>query len=509
VTAVRRAWWAWLVVVVALRGAVAAGGPWTLDQEHWYVVELTGAPAGSMSVRRESDESRYRTATEMTLRIARGPVEITIDMSSSFVETRDGKPVTLHLVQDMGLQRVETEYRFEADHVVETTRQADRQTSSVEPLPSGDWLTPEAARRYWMDRVKAGDTTIEYRTVDGQTGLDAIDVHEKLTGRETADVGGRRLPVTVWETLTSVMPVKGISKYDGDGNLVYEETNAGLGSMVLRLVSKDEALAARRGPAPELLVETFVEPVGHIPRVGRATTATLRLRARQGELPDLPSAGAQRVTRADDGSALLSIDVDASSPADAADAGDPMYLESSAMVNAKDPEIGRLAAQALEGAGDDPADRAEALRRAVGDLIVQKGLDTAFATASETARTRRGDCSEHAVLLCAMLRAAGIPARVAIGLIYADSFMGHEDIFGWHMWTQAIINGRWVDLDATLSRRFHAGHVLAATSALHQGGLDAELASTLMLIGNLRIEVVDVGYAAAPAQPAEPPAGNH
>ncbi len=98
------------------------------------------------------------------------------------------------------------------------------------------------------------------------------------------------------------------------------------------------------------------------------------------------------------------------------------------------------------------------------------------------------------MLLCAMLRADEIPARVAVGLVYADSFLGHEAIFGWHMWTQALIDGRWVDLDATLRGRYHAAHVLTAVSSLDEGGIDAALASTLMLMGNLQIDVVDVGY---------------
>jgi hypothetical protein len=51
-----------------------------------------------------------------------------------------------------------------------------------------------------------------------------------------------------------------------------------------------------------------------------------------------------------------------------------------------------------------------------------------------------------------------------------------------------------VDLDATLSRRYHAAHVLATTSALAEGGIDMEIAPVLLLLGNLEIEVVDVGH---------------
>ncbi len=139
-------------------------------------------------------------------------------------------------------------------------------------------------------------------------------------------------------------------------------------------------------------------------------------------------------------------------------------------------------------------DRAEAMRQAVHDRISHKALDTAFASASETARTRGGDCTEHGVLLCAMLRADGIPARVASGLIYADSFAGHREIFGWHMWTQALIDGKWVDFDATLPVRFDAVHVLTSTSSLADTAGSAELSSVLLLMGNLQIEVLEVAY---------------
>ena len=121
-------------------------------------------------------------------------------------------------------------------------------------------------------------------------------------------------------------------------------------------------------------------------------------------------------------------------------------------------------------------------------------MQTAFAAASETARTKEGDCSEHGVLLCALLRADGIPARVATGLVYADAFAGAQGIFGWHMWTQALIDGKWVDFDATLPVRYNATHVLTSTSSLADGLGAADMGSVIQLIGNLEIEVVDVQY---------------
>ena len=47
------------------------------------------------------------------------------------------------------------------------------------------------------------------------------------------------------------------------------------------------------------------------------------------------------------------------------------------------------------------------LRELVSRHIQDKHLGTAYASASETARTASGDCTEHAVLLAAVLRARG------------------------------------------------------------------------------------------------------
>jgi len=139
------------------------------------------------------------------------------------------------------------------------------------------------------------------------------------------------------------------------------------------------------------------------------------------------------------------------------------------------------------------ADRAEALRAFVMRFIVHKDLASAFAGASAVAQSKAGDCSEHAVLLAALLRAQGIPSRVASGLIYAEEFGGKHNLFAWHMWTQAQVKGEWIDLDATLaSRPFHPGHLLIATSAQDDAQLDSDFSNLLATIGNLSIEVVHV-----------------
>jgi transglutaminase-like putative cysteine protease len=67
-------------------------------------------------------------------------------------------------------------------------------------------------------------------------------------------------------------------------------------------------------------------------------------------------------------------------------------------------------------------------------------------------------------LATAMCRAVGIPARIVCGVVYADSFLSKQDIFGGHMWTEVYIGDTWVGLDATRSEQqgFGPGHITLA-----------------------------------------------
>jgi len=70
-----------------------------------------------------------------------------------------------------------------------------------------------------------------------------------------------------------------------------------------------------------------------------------------------------------------------------------------------------------------------------------------FWTASRAAARKAGDCTEHAVLLAAVARALGMPARVVLGYaVLTDQQNGYA--FG-HAWTEIHDGTRWQRLDAT------------------------------------------------------------
>ena len=94
----------------------------------------------------------------------------------------------------------------------------------------------------------------------------------------------------------------------------------------------------------------------------------------------------------------------------------------------------------------DPWKRCQALEKWVDENMKSSDFTVGFSTAADTVRSRRGDCSEHSVLLTALCRAAGVPSRAAMGLVYVDSLQA----FGYHMWTEVNIGGEWYALDGTI-----------------------------------------------------------
>jgi transglutaminase-like putative cysteine protease len=113
---------------------------------------------------------------------------------------------------------------------------------------------------------------------------------------------------------------------------------------------------------------------------------------------------------------------------------------------------------------------------------VEKKPVLSVPSAVEVLKTKTGDCNEHAVLLTALLRAAGIPARECVGLVYAN------DRFFYHAWTEAYI-GRWVSMDATLNQMpTDATHI-----KLVQGGLERQT-DIIALIGKLRLKILNYEY---------------
>ena len=97
--------------------------------------------------------------------------------------------------------------------------------------------------------------------------------------------------------------------------------------------------------------------------------------------------------------------------------------------------------------------------------------------ALSTLENRMGDCNEHAVLMAALARAAGIPCRVEAGLAYL------KGRFYYHAWNLVYV-GRWITADSLFGQiPADVGHIRFITGTQQQIDI-------MGVIGKIQIKII-------------------
>lgn len=488
-----------LLLLSLLAPAVAPGqiaGVAPLDR--WYTLEMMDQPAGWMHSTRALEEDIITTTSRMELRVRRGELELSFRIDTRFRETLEGEPIEMAATTTLGGAPSTQTYRFTGEGVVQTVGSAGNERSSTLDRPEGTWLTPAAASRFLAARLNAGAKDITLRTIDPLSGLRVTSALRSDIEKTMLDIAGREVEAYRCTSIADSQPGITTTEWlDDKGDPLKMETAFGGFDLTVTASDRETATGTPAAAAPEMMASLFITPSRPIRNAHRTRFAAFTVRSTEGDLPALPTTGYQRSGRLDAGSARVTIDMTTPPEPVGDDTKVAFYTASTAYLAHDDPAVAALARRAVGDRATLPPGRiAEDLRRFVHQHIVSKDLSVGFATASETARSGEGDCTEHAVLLAALLRARGIPSRVVSGLIYADAFAGGRDIFGYHMWTQAMLKdeegvSRWHDLDATLPgpRGYNAAHIALAVSALEDAGPVGGLAELAPLLGRLAIEV--------------------
>jgi len=153
------------------------------------------------------------------------------------------------------------------------------------------------------------------------------------------------------------------------------------------------------------------------------------------------------------------------------------FIQPTMFLQSDHPKISQLAAEIVRGEKD--------IRKAVLKIKnwvyteIAKEPTVSIPNALEVLQIRQGDCNEHTVLFNAIARAAGIPAKTVVGVVYL------RDAFYYHAWSEVWI-GEWVSIDSTLNQ-FPAD---ATHIKFLEGEIDRQM-DILQLIGNLKIQIIE------------------
>jgi len=290
---------------------------------------------------------------------------------------------------------------------------------------------------------------------------------------QTITVGGKPVPTIVMATTVAGTTTKAwVTK---EQEVVRAETSFGI---TVQKITAEEAVAPLPpGEEADLLRVVAIKPEGMLPSPDARRMVVRFSGVPEDRMP--PDTPVQR--RKEDEWTIVEPD-----PARRAQEAEPItgpdvekYLGSDAFITSDNEKIKALA---RETCGDTQDDWEKAVRL-LGWVYenLQKKRVLSMPNALEVLRAREGDCNEHAVLFTALLRAAGIPARVAIGLAWSTEMQA----FGYHAWTEAYVQ-RWLPMDPTFGER--------AADATHIKLLDGSIEDwprLLGYVGSLRIEVLE------------------
>ena len=318
-------------------------------------------------------------------------------------------------------------------------------------------------------------------------------------GRRELVRGAGAAPLPAFRVEMEFAGLKTSSWITDTGEVVREESPLGL-ITVRESAESARAMAVSRRMQVDLLQAAAVAPRMKTPIPEPRDVRLMRIRLGGADMSGLDlDGGAQRLR----GNVLELRDPQALTPGPA-DPDASRYLAAEAFLESDAPEIVAEARKAVIGVTGTRA-RAEKLTRYVNALLDKKPT-VSLPSAREVLRTKVGDCNEHTALYVAMARALGIPARIAVGLVYIHG------AFYYHAWPEVYLDeglraegsgqttgsgqtrgsglGLWLPVDPTLNQ-FPAD---ATHLRLARGGLDKQ-AVILPLMGRLTMDVLDVELA--------------
>ena len=155
-----------------------------------------------------------------------------------------------------------------------------------------------------------------------------------------------------------------------------------------------------------------------------------------------------------------------------------IFLKPDPFIQSDDHRIRDLVSEILKDAPDaSPLNRARKLLDWVHTHIEKRPV-LSLPDALSTLENRVGDCNEHAVLLAALARAAGIPTRIEAGLVYL------KGRFYYHAWNLMYL-GRWITADSLFGQLpADVSHLRFAT------GSPAQQLDLMAVIGKVKLTII-------------------
>jgi hypothetical protein len=479
----------------AAKAAAAAKKP---ASEAFYGVYLKGAKIGNVVMQRQDTAPtkaqpggtvRTHTVLKMDLRVMGANAQIT-STSVSLSDGRSGKPLTQFSQTEGAGRLTRTTATYTDKSVAYVTRVGENEKSGTLRQKAGETFLFDSSSSANF-KPKVGEE-LKGKVFVAET-LSLSDATVKIVSREPIDISGQS--VSAYKVVQSgASSGTTISYLNEVGDLLRSDGPIG---MQIRKEPKETALAAPEAgaAAPDLISLVAITPTGA--SIASPRTATTAKYAISGVTRPLPAPDAIQSTAPGTAPGTVIVSVTTRplpatgakrflQQADVPAALRP-YLVSTVYVPAQSETFRALARQII-GGEKDSARAAGKISAWVSRTVKPDPGIAAIRSADDVLKDPRGVCRDYTTLFTAIARAAGLPTKQCVGVVFADGK------FLYHAWPEVWVGAGsdadmaagWVALEPTFGAPFaDATHIKLAEGEI------TDVARIAADVGSYQINVLE------------------
>ena len=458
-------------------------------QEHWYNITLMGTKIGYMHTTAEASDYRgaetVRSKIDIVMSFKALGTDITVEITR--VEYIGSDLMPRHFLStsnESGIKQIEG-HIVEGIAYIQTTLNGETTESEV-PVPPDTVSEYSGVNSLFTQKeLKIGDThTFHIFIFDV---LKPVKTEIELLGEEPYTYQSEEKQVYVLRQTMDLM--NGITaKLWIDAEGVTYRTETPMMGLSMITTKTDKATAVAGIEEVDVVLRTRILPSGTPPRP-KATRLEADVKIPKGNIAEvIMDTARQKIEGTEPHAGRLSIQVPSitaeACPALPLQAVENEFLAASAYIQTHHPDIQAKAAEILEDEANSWR-AAKKLCRWVHTAITDKRMSGGFDSSLTALESRTGDCTEHTVLFIALARAAGIPARICSGIVFA------KDAFYYHFWPEVYV-GQWVQMDPTLNQVIaDASHIQLGGSTLESDNLMEFAKDVFHTLNQLEIAIVE------------------
>ena len=456
--------------------------------DRWYEVSLGGVKVGYVSDKMQKDGDVIKSRNEFVMQIKRAGQSIEITVEQETTEKISGELIDFASETKMAGIPMLKKGRVDGKELVVYEKQFISGKETRYPFDPEGGMSWGLRKQVLENGFQEAGKTYELKVYSPDMGMKKpVKANIICFGEKPIQIGKKK--IKAFEVDMELKSPFGsmITKSWFDENCIALKTVMNMGGMKISIIEVPKKKAKKMDEkAHELLLSSVVPLDAEVPNSEKNTFVMKAIKGKWSA--KLFEGTGQKIEKINDNSIRVIVDQSLKNKKVEGETDLKPFLSSSVYLDTDDLLIQKLAKKG-KGKAKTPQEIAKKLTKFVFRYMSNKNYEVGFATASEVARNKAGDCTEHSILLAALGRALGIPTRVVTGLVYADEFEDQKNVLVYHMWTQFYIDDQWVNLDSALGLvKCPADRITFSVDSLEED-IIASVLPLMELINNLKVTV--------------------